>query len=208
MVPQHWFDKLERRFEWCSIPGLASFLVGMNAVVWIMTMMRSEFAYRLILFPPAVWQGEWWRLLTFAIVPPHTAPLWMIFWLLLLYKYAGDLEAEWGDFRFNLFYGAGVVATAAAAMLTGHPMTNVTLNASLFLAFATLYPDFTVNIYMIIPVKVRWLAALMALGLAWRFLVGGSGARWEVASGVLSYLLFFGGDHWLALKRLWRRRGG
>jgi len=207
MLPEHWFDRLERRLGILAIPGLASFLVGMNAVVWVMTLMRPEFTFRLMLFPGAVRAGEWWRLLTFAIVPPRVAPLWMIFWLLLLYKYASDLEQEWGDFRFNLFFGTGVFATAAAAMASGYPMTNVTLNASLFLAFATLYPDFVINVYMIIPVKVRWLGALAALGLAWKFLAGGAGARWEVSSGILNYLLFFGVDHWASVKRLWRRRG-
>lgn len=208
MLPDHWFDRLERRLEFLAIPNLASFLVGMNAIIWVMTMARPEFTYRLVLYPEAVRAGELWRLLTFAVVPPIMAPLWMVFWLLLLYTYASALEQEWGDFRFNLFFGTGVLATAAAAMLSGRPMSNVTLSASLFLAFAALYPDFVINIFMILPVQARWLAALTAAGLLWRFLAHGAAARWEVASGVLNYLLFFGGDHWLTLKRMWRRRGG
>lgn len=207
MLPEHWFDRLERRFEFVSIPNLATFLVAMNAVVWVMTMARPEFPYRLILFPEAVFAGEFWRVLTFAVVPPAMAPLWMVFWLLLLYTYAAALQQEWGDFRFNLFFGAGVAATAAAALASGRPLSNMTLNASLFLAFARLYPDFTINLFFIIPVQARWLAALAALGLAWRFVAHGSAARWEVAAGVLNYLLFFGGDHLDELKRLWRRRG-
>ena len=208
MLPQHWFDRLERRLEFLAVPGLASFLVGMNAVVWVMAMIRPEFTYRLTLYPEAVWAGQWWRALTFAFVPPAIAPLWMIFWLMLLYTYASALEQEWGDFRFNLFYVVGAVATVAAALVSGWPLSNLTLNASLFLAFAATNPDFEIVVFFVLPVRARWLAVLTAAGLAWSFLAHGPGARWEVASGTLNYLLFFGGDHAQAVKRLWRRRLG
>lgn len=51
------------------------------------------------------------------------------------------------------------------------------LNMSLFLAFATLYPDTTFLIYFIIPVKAKWLAWLdlgfLALAVA-GMLIGGN----------------------------------
>lgn len=206
MLPQHWFDRLERRLHFLAIPGLASFLVGMNAIVWIMTLLRPEFPARLLLFPDAVWAGQAWRVLTFVFVPPPMAPLWMVFWLMLLYTYASALEQEWGDFRFNLFYGAGVAATVAASLASGRPLSNLTLNASLFLAFAALYPDFEIMLFFVLPVKVRWLALFAAAGLVWSFLTGGAAARWEVLSGTANYLLFFGGDHAFALRQWWRRR--
>jgi hypothetical protein len=62
-------------------------------------------------------------------------------------------------------------------------------------------------LFFILPVRVRWLAALTGAGLVWSFLTHGPAARWEVASGTLNYLLFFGGDHFQTLQRLWRRRG-
>lgn len=208
MLPQHWFDRLERRFGAVAIPGLASFLVGMNAVVWAMSMVRPEFPSLLHLYPDALLAGQWWRALTFVMVPPPISPLWMVFWLMLLYTYAHALEEEWGDFRFNLFYGAGAIATVAAAMTSGWPLSNFTLNASLFLAFAALYPDFEITLFFILPVKARWLAVLTALGLAWSFFMKGTGARWEVVSGLVNYLLFFGGDHWATVRQMLRRRRG
>lgn len=208
MLPEHWFDRLERRLGFLSIPGLASFLVGMNAIVWVMTMLRPDFPPRLMLFPDAILAGQVWRAATFAFVPPLMGPLWMIFWLMLLYTYASALEQEWGDFRFNLFYGAGAFATVAASMVSGWPLSNLTLNASLFLAFAALYPDFQIMLFFVLPVRVRWLAAFTAVGLVWIFLTRGPAARWEVASGTLNYFLFFGGDHLRALRQWLRRRRG
>jgi hypothetical protein len=207
MLPQHWFDRLERRFGAFCIPDLASFLVGMNAIVWVMSLIRPAFPSLLVLDPQAVLAGQWWRVLTFVLVPPDIGPLWMIFWLILLYTYARALESEWGEFRFNLFYGIGAAATVAAALLSGWPMSNVTLNTSLFLAFAALYPDFEIVLFFVLPVRARWLAALAAAALAFSFLFRGAPARWEIASGLLNYLLFFGADHFESVRRLWRRYG-
>ena len=206
MVPQHWFDRLERRFHWLAVPGLASFLVGMNAVVWLMSLFRPAFPRLLWLDPWALVHGQPWRAVTFLFVPPASGPLGTIFWLLLLYTFAAALENEWGDFRFNLFYFSGAAATAAASLAGGWPLSNMTLNTSLFLAFAALYPDFEIIVFFILPVKVRWLAALTAASLAWTFLFWGPPARWEVASGLVNYLLFFGGDHARALRRRIRGR--
>lgn len=206
MLPQHWFDRLERKLGAFAIPNLAAFLVGMNAVVWVMSMLRPEFPSLLALYPDALLQGQWWRAFTFVLVPPMIGPLWLVFWLMLLYTYARALEEEWGDFRFNLFYGAGTLATVAASVVSGWPMSNLTLNTSLFLAFAALYPDFQIVLFFIIPVKARWLAAFAAAGLAWALLMHGPRARWEVLSGLVNYFLFFGSDHLETLKRLWWRR--
>ena len=206
MLPQHWFDRLERRLHWLAVPGLASFLVGMNAIVWVMTLLRPAFPRLLVLAPWAVRHGQWWRVLTFLFVPPSTGPIWTIFWLILLYTFAAALENEWGDVRFNLYYGIGVIATAAASLVSGYSLSNMTLNTSLFLAFAALYPDFEILVFFVLPMKVRWLAWLTAAGLAWSFLWSGWPARWEVAAGIANYLLFFGGDHWRSLRRRLRAR--
>lgn len=206
MLPDHWFDRLERRFAAFSIPNLAAFLVGMNAIVFAMSLARPEFPWLLGLEPQALLGGQWWRAFTFVLVPPAIGPLWMLFWLLLLYTYARALEEEWGDFRFNLFYGAGALATVLAAAASGWPMSNLTLNTSLFLAFAALYPDFEITLFFILPVRARWLAWLAAAGLAWSFALHGPRARWEIASGLVNYFLFFGNDHAQQLSRWWRRR--
>ena len=115
MLPQHWFDRIERRLHWLSIPGLASFLVGMNAMVWVMSLLRPAFPSLLVLDPWALRHGQWWRAVTFLFVPPASGPIWTIFWLMLLYTFAAALENEWGDVRFNLYYGLGVIATVAAS---------------------------------------------------------------------------------------------
>ena len=80
-MPQHFLDRLERRLHFLAIPGLASLLVGMNAIVWIMTMLRPEFPSRLVLYPDAVWAGQAWRVLTCGSCRPRTGNASWFFWL-------------------------------------------------------------------------------------------------------------------------------
>ena len=206
MLNSHWFDRLERRFgEWC-VPQLASFIVGMNAIVWAMTMMRPAFPAVLSLEPELVMRGQVWRLFTFLLIPPTMSPIWMFFWLYILYIYASALEAEWGDFRFNLYYGIGAVSTILASMFLGVGLSNVPLQTSLFLAFAALYPDFEVLIMFILPAKVKWLAWLAWAGMAWNMLASNGATRVALAASLVNYAVFFGSDHWETARRWLKSR--
>lgn len=207
MMKQHWFDRLERYLGVLCIPQLAAFLVGMNAIVWVMSLMRPAFPTMLTLDPGLVMQGQVWRVFTFLLIPPTMAPIWMFFWLYLLYIYATALETEWGDFRFNLFYGIGAMSTILASMLLGAGLSNVTLNTTIFLAFAMLYPDFELLLFFVLPVKVKWLAWLAWAAIGWNMFIGSTVTRVALFSGLVNYFVFFGADHWQDLKSRWVRRG-
>ena len=65
---------------------------------------------------------------------------------------------------------------------------------SVFLAFAYLNPDFTLMIFFILPVKIKWLALLQWLGYAYLVVVGSWSARLLVLAATGNFLLFFAGD--------------
>lgn len=193
-----WIDRLERRFGSWSLPDLPLFIVAMNAAIYVLAHLKPAFPQLLSLDPGRILAGEVWRLVTYLFIPPLIGPLLLFFWLYLLFVYAQALEAEWGEFRFNLYYALGAAATAAAALAGGaaFPNANVPVNASLFLAFAALYPDFELLLFFVLPVKVKWLALLAWLGLAWSFLGGGWLTRLALAAGLANYAVFFGPRHW------------
>ncbi|MFH2203869.1 MAG: hypothetical protein ABIJ96_12180 [Elusimicrobiota bacterium] len=191
-----WIDRLERRFEDWHLPQLALFIVGMNAAVYILCVIRPEFRRMLELDPALILRGEVWRTLTFLFIPPMVSPLWMLFWLYLLFIYAQALEREWGDFRFNLYYGIGAAATIAASLLLRVGLSNMTLNTGIFLAFAALYPDFELLLFFILPVKVKWLAYFAWGGIVLSFLGGSWITRIALIAGLINYALFFGRRHW------------
>jgi hypothetical protein len=88
-----------------------------------------------------------------------------------------------------------MIGTTVCAVLAGGGATNEYLGATLFLAFATLFPDYQVLFMFIIPVKVKWLGLLSAIGLVVSFLMGTWMARAAILAATGNYVLFFAG-HW------------
>lgn len=206
-----WISRLERRLGWLSVPGLASFLAVMSAVVGVLSMVNRAFPARLALDPYLLRSGEVWRALTFVLVPPEMSPLFLVLWLILFYAYLVRLEGAWGDFKLTLYCLLGAGGLVAAALITGEPLSNAIFQASLFLAFAREFPDFEILLLFIIPVRMRWLGLAAWLGVALGLILGGSADRISLALGLANYALFFGGEHWtdarLAVRRWrWQRR--
>lgn len=200
-----WADRLERRWGFLSVPGLAAFLAGMNAMVAALTWIKPEFPSQINLDPELIRQGQVWRVITYLFIPPEVGPLWLFLWLLLFYAYAQALEAAWGDFKLTLYCAIGALAMAAVSLVSGAPLPNVFFNTSLFLAFARLNPDFEILLFFILPVKMKYLAWLTWALAAWNLLLGSLVLRASVLAGVFNYLLFFGPAHLAELKRAWRR---
>lgn len=196
-----WVARLERKIGWLSVPGLAGFLAGMNALVGAMSRMRPDFPYQLEMDPRLVLSGEPWRLVTFLFVPPDMGALWLIFWLLLFYAYARALENAWGDFAFTVYCLVGAAALDLAALLFGVPVSATVFNMSLFLAFAKLNPEFEILLFFVLPVKMKYLAYLAWALILWTLLSAPPAAASAAVAGLANYLAFFGADWWQALRR-------
>ena len=61
-----------------------------------------------------------------------------------------QVEGYWGKARFNLYYLFGIIGTIVAGFIVGY-IDNLYLNLSIFLAFATMFPDTQVMLFFIIP---------------------------------------------------------
>ncbi|MBI3297449.1 MAG: hypothetical protein HYZ75_04760 [Elusimicrobia bacterium] len=194
MRPLAWLDRLERSFGDWSIPNPALALVGLNAAVWALSLVKPEFPLLLTLEPARIMAGEVWRLATFLFIPPPATPFWMFFWLVLFYSFSQALENEWGEFRFSVYYGLGAAATAGLSLALGSGLSNVPLNTSLFLAFAELYPEVELMLFFVVPVKVRWLGWLAWASVLLQLLGGGWAVRLGLLAGLLNYAVFFGPD--------------
>lgn len=185
--------RLERRFGALAIPNLTYFVVGGMAIVFVLSMVRPEFQGELTLDVRLVLRGQLWRLVTYLFLPTSDSMLWVIFSLWWVHLVGTTLEAEWGAFRLNLFYLVGMLGTTVAAIVTSQPETNTYLNASLFFAFATLFPDYQIRLYFLLPIRVKWLALVSAAFLVYAAVVGDWGTRAAIAVALSNYFLFFGG---------------
>jgi membrane associated rhomboid family serine protease len=200
-----WLDWLERRVGFLSIPQFPLFIAAANGLIYLLSQAQPLFVERLILDPLAVRAGEWWRVITFLFVPPPMNAIFLVFWLLLLYQYATALENAWGEFRFLFFYFIGACTTVLAALLIlQSPLGNTWLNTTLFLAFATLYPNYEFYVFPLpIPIKVKYLAILVWLTVAASMIWGSFSTRVAVGASLANYGLFFGADIGRAAQLKW-----
>jgi len=186
--------RLERRFGNFAIAHLTTLIVGGMAIVFVLASIRPEFKELLTLDLGLVRHGQVWRLVTYLFLPDSENVIWILFDLYLLWLVGTNLENEWGPFKFNAYYGIGMIGTTVAAWLTGGAVGNIWLNASLGLAFATLFPDFELYIFLILPVKVKWLGLLLGAYLLFEVTIGSWITRGAIIAATANYLLFFSGD--------------
>lgn len=202
-----WVDRLERRLGFLAIPGLPGFLTAMTAGAALLASAKPEFAQALALDPEALARGQVWRALTFLVVPPQSSLLWMLLWLALIYACLSALDLAWGEFKLTVYLAIGALASTAAALATGAVGDNGPVHLANFLAFARLAPDREVLVMFVIPIKMRWVAALAAALTAIQLAAGDAASRAHLLAGLSAYLVYFGSGHWQDLKFAWRRRG-
>ncbi len=200
-----WLERMERKFGKYAISNLMMYIVASMAAVFVLDMlMPVNLTAYLIFNKAAILRGQLWRLVTFLFLPPNSSIVWILFSLYFYWMIGSALENQWGSFRFNLYYLFGMLGTIISGMITGYA-TNSYLNLSLFLGFALLYPDFQVNLFFFLPVKVKYLALIDAAGLLVSFVMGNASTRIALAMALVNVLLFFGGNLIQRVKSAYRR---
>jgi hypothetical protein len=195
------FSRLDRRFGKYAVPNLIGYIVGGMLLVAVLSLLKPAFPEHLLLDMHAVRRGEVWRLVTFLFIPipPSASLFWLLLGLYFTWWIGSSLERVWGAFKLNAFYLVGALLTIAAAAVAG-PMDNVWLDGSMFLAFATVFPDATVLLFFIIPVRVKWLGILAGAGALFMAATGSFNTRAAIGAALVNYALFFG-DHWIEARK-------
>lgn len=189
-----WLNKLERRLEPVAIPNITLYIVIAQVFVLLTGMLGVLDLRQIVLVPYFVMQGEVWRLFTFVAMPPGFSIL-VAFAIYLFYLYGNALEDYLGVVRYNLFLIVGYALTVGLAFISPMaPATNLFLGGAVFLAFAFLNPDFTLHLFFILPVKIKWLALLTWVYYGFTFITGGATERLGVLAATGNFLIFFGKD--------------
>lgn len=191
----NWLDKVERKMRWFAVPNLMMLLSGLMLAVFLLELALPEEAVSQYLWLDwnAVRAGQLWRVLSFLILPPATSPFFLLFSLYFFCLMGNGLESQWGTSKFTLFYTVGALGTIIGSLFTGFA-TNQYLNLSLFLAFAAIYPNYTVMVFFILPVKVKYLALLDVLLYLYLFFQIGWPERVALLLSLANVLLFFSPD--------------
>ena len=216
-----------------GIPNLMLYITIANAVVYVMSLIDgSNTLYYVLCFDRSlILQGQVWRLITgiCTSVFGYGNPLFVAIGLFCYYSLGKAIEHSWGTFRFNLFYLTGILLMDIFAMAFGgmtftyggityympssfYADMGNSLNLSLFIAYATLYPDARFLLLYIIPVKA-WIFALVYLGITlyqviyYTFIVTAFPHGLYPIVGLMNYFLFFGKDVLNVIPLTWRSKG-
>jgi hypothetical protein len=197
---------LEKRFGGWAIPNLTLYLMAIQAIGVALLMGGYSSFEDLILVGGLVQSGQWARLLSFMMIPKTLSPIWLFFSFYIFYLIGTALEREWGTFRYNLFILLGYLFTVAAAFIAPAAIiTNTYFLGCVLLAFATLFPNVEFRLFFILPVKVKWLGWLIAVGYMLTLISADIGSRLCVVAAFANYLLFFGKGFFHNLKAAQRR---
>lgn len=149
-------------------------------------------------------QGQIWRLVTFIFTASGHGSVMFLLQLLFIYFTGNMLQNRWGTLRFNLFYFLGTGLSAVVGMFTGYA-TNYYVNLSLMLAVAILYPMMQVNLYGILPIRMKWLA-LIEIALLLPGIVNGTrGVRIAILVSLINVALFLSDNLVKQIREAYRR---
>ncbi len=214
--PMRLVERFAYRHPRFGIPHLMRYMVAANVLVWILcVLLKNTTLLQYLYFDgQAILHGQVWRLVTFLFVPLSTRPLLALLSFYFYYWMGNMLEQYWGTPQLNLYVLIGWAFTVlfglAVSLLGGTrgymlsmmlPLNGFYLYMSMFFAVATLFPDTQVLLFMIIPIKMKWLALANAALYLYEIVTGWWAFPLNLLplAAMLNYLLFFGAE-------LWRRR--
>jgi hypothetical protein len=168
-------NHLERRCGWLAFPGFLRYFAILDAMVYLLTVLRPGLGHSLLLDWSRVWDGEVWLLLTGLFAGSGmgmATPLGVVFKffvVMITFMISDSLEGAWGTFRTSLFCYVGVIGAVAAPLIVPATagMIGLFFYLSAFFAFATLFPRVEFRLFFVLPVQVRFLAMLAAIPLVW-----------------------------------------
>lgn len=204
----NWVDKLERKYGHLAPEGLIRYISALIVFVFILNSSNLLTYQKLALNGHLILSGEVWRIVTFALIPVSTNFLFLIFELSILILCADGLEANWGTFKLGLYYVFGLFFISLASLLSPYIYLpgSYFIYLSLFLGFATLYPDYEILLFLILPVKVKYMAGFSAIMVLYSiFKTPEYGFALLLCLG--NYILFFGSSlYYSIIKNKLRRQ--
>lgn len=191
-------NKLERKFGKYAIPNLMYYVVILYAFGLLISQLAPQiYIEYLMLDASKILKGQIWRAVTFLMWPISGGIFINILIIYCYYNLGRALEYMWGSFRFNLFFLMGVIGHVLAAIIIYlafgivYPLTAEYLNFSLFFAYALTFPDHHFFLFMIVPIKAKWMALIDAAFFIYGFIFGGPATKIAVLMSMLNVIVYF-----------------
>jgi len=196
-------DRFCQKHRGFGIPKLMLYIVIISAMVYIVSGAGTAPIIYYLLFSPAhIMQGQVWRVFTWIFVPLNNNIFFAALMLYFYYFIGSTLEREWGTAKFTIYYLSGIILNIIYGLVIYY-VFNLTpylsagfINLSMFFACAVLFPDFTVRLFLIIPIKIKWLAlanaAFFAFSIVSEILSGHLVTAFLPLIALLNFFIFCG----------------
>lgn len=182
-------QRLERKLGRFAIPHAIRILAGFQLLVWLLWIINRDLGTLLAMDAEAILRGEVWRLVGFLFLPIGVGLLTLIA-IMFLFFIGEGLEQAWGPFRVNLYLLVTVVAVFWANYLFGAPGVSFFVKSGLIMAFATVYPQHTIMLMLVIPIKMKWVGWIAALTCLFYFWGGPGQVSIAVVASLFPFALF------------------
>jgi hypothetical protein len=202
----NWLVSIDKNLKWLSIPKLPLLLTLVQVFGFFLVMREPSFEDLLVLNSIKVFEGEFWRIFTFIAIPIEKNFL-LFFVLWFFYDVMCWLEESWGSTLLTIYFLFAWFSAVLASFLGIPIKTFVLMESSFFFALATLNPNREIHLLFILPIAFKWIAVFIAVALVIvpLFLASSEGIFYVLLI-LANYIIFFGKDYWLRLKKELERR--
>ncbi|MGK2865297.1 MAG: rhomboid family intramembrane serine protease [Mycobacterium sp.] len=157
-------------------PVVTYTLIAVNVLMFVLQMTSGQLENRLSLWPPAVADGQYYRLLTSAFM--HYGITHILFNMWALYVVGPSLEQLLGRLRFGALYGLSALGGSVLVFLIS-PLNSATAGASgaVFGLFGAIFV-----VSRRLKLDVRWVVGLIVLNVIITFaapLLGAGAISWQ-----------------------------
>lgn len=190
-------DDFERRFGSLALPQILRWVAGFQAFTWALSLFSPDLLVWIVYDREAILAGQVWRLFSWVLLPAAQNPLFVLITVLFMFFINDSLEGHWSSFRLNVYVLSSILCLSLIGLIPALAGAGLMMNgifySTAFFAFATLFPNQIIHLFLIIPIKAKWLgwagAALLGATVITSsapFLIG-----LLVATGLLPYLITF-----------------
>ncbi|MGU3651714.1 rhomboid family intramembrane serine protease [Mycolicibacterium sp. A43C] len=157
-------------------PVITYALIAINIVMFILQMASGRLENELTLWPPAVADGQFYRLITSAFL--HYGIAHILFNMYALYVIGPSLERLLGRLRFSALYGLSALGGSVLVYLIS-PLNTATAGASgaVFGLFGAIFV-----VSRKLNLDVKWVIGLILLNVVFTFaapLIGAGAISWQ-----------------------------
>ncbi len=172
----NFMENLQRKWGKYAVYELHKYLVGFYFIGLVFSYLPVNVLGYLQFSMTDILHGQIWRLVTWVFCP-HGASIFSVIFLMCLLPMGRTLEMFLGTFRMNVFLIGGMLFNVLGGVIIyfvswlvlgiGLPVyiTNYYVLLSMFMALAICIPEATVNLYFILPIKMKWMFLVYIVSL-------------------------------------------